>query len=156
GTSFIIGTIVWYWRGEAVLWWIVTCLLVAPIILITGLVAFGFVDSEQEQPYGLWHLALLPPASASIGAAIWWGVVPRLQGKASRLGHFLMWLRGNRGPVDEATATARLVNPIFVTLVIASACILALLTFLVSPVQAAHEFLVFRRSLLIPFFLGML
>jgi WD40 repeat protein len=155
-SSFVSGTLLWWYRGEAILWWIVTCLLGFPIIAITLMVTFGFVESEMEQPYGLWHLALLPPTTTLIGLAVWWCLRHRDDDRASELAHFLLRIRGVRGSVDELMATERLVKPIFMNLAILSASGLIVLMFLVPPVEAAQDVLLFRRSLLIPFFLGML
>jgi WD40 repeat protein len=155
--SIVLGTLSWWRRAESVLWWAFTIAIVAPTSLLTFVFATGFVASELEQPYGLWHLAILLPVSAAFGMLVWWGLSPGVGGRATRVGHFLMWLRGKKGPIDDAIATERLVNPIFAVLAVAAVVCLILLYCLVLLVPVAvSAFPLFSRSLLIALLLGML
>jgi len=154
--SGIVSLLFWWRRAEVIFWWLFTIAIVGPTILITFLIAAGFVERELEQPYGLWHLALLLPTSAVLGVLVWWGLGPRADGMATRIGQGMIWIQGKHGTIDEATATMRLVNPIFAILAAIAIVGLILLVLVVPPVDAARNVVLFRRALLIPFFLGML
>jgi WD40 repeat protein len=144
------------WRiATMIIWWVIMVFSI-PAALITSFFIYGFVEQELQQPYGIWHLALMPAVSFALGLITWWGLRPRPQGRASNVGYALMWASRSQGIFDEATATARLVNPIFASLALVSLGVIAALAFVIHPVDATSHVFMFRRALLIPFFLGMM
>jgi hypothetical protein len=137
-------------RVWSVLWWLVTLLVFLPLFLMAAIFLWSFTEEQFRIAFSLGHLAVLPPVTAAAAYIAWWGMRPQPDG-ASRIGGLLLRLRRHAGERDETAASAKLINPIFFTL-LASTVILILCGIILHPIGITEY--VYRAQML-PVLLGL-
>ena len=138
--------------GGQVIWWLMTLLLVVPLLCALWLVA-EFMVMEWQAELSLEHLALLPAVTLTVAGLAWWLLAPKsAAGLPTRVEAFALRLRGQDDRVNETAATTLQVAPLFKIILGCSLGFLALPVVL-DPVLISD---VVNRAPLLPFLLGFL
>lgn len=141
------------WRIAAwIIWWTLSLAVILPIAVVVASAIYGLVRVEVDQKLNLGHLILLPLTTAVAAALVWWALRQGPGEQPTRMARLLMRLAGNDASTDQATATSRLLNPIFFTLLgVTMAIVLLLLV-----AHPVHTTSYIYRAIMVPFLLGLL
>jgi hypothetical protein len=133
------------------IWRLVTLVIVLALLLLS-VVAASFAAQEWSRDLSLGHMVLLPGFTGWVIYLAWQGLKPGPKTRVTVAGRLMSYVNGINGVVDEATATERIVRPLYILVAIFSVAAF-LLPFVLHPAAITATFL--HRASLLPLLLGL-